>query len=223
MASMAAAYVKDLHNNFEELYATWLPSGKYKLGDYGPVRNATFDYEGNIQRDFKIQFSIQPSKAANYDYKSARAVTVKSIAKGSAGNATARLEIGFSGNQAILFNAAGCVFKRIRNLKDVGERIMQLREDKKWNEWNCLISSVLAAKATTVIISRARGASISLEASSPSVQIIDLADATIKLQATSSKNIGLKVVTEAGMIPLLGLHKIQKDGLGRRYWRQLRG
>jgi hypothetical protein len=74
------------------------------------------------------------------------------------------------------------------------------------------VTDAISAKSTTVIISDASNASVTLEADG-SVQRINLADASIKLAVTSSINKTYKVVTEPNVTPLIGLCQVQNGGL----------
>jgi hypothetical protein len=57
MATIEEQYTKELHNKYG-YFAAWDPGVKYKLGDYGKLKNKTvFERYGNIS-DLGIKFEI---------------------------------------------------------------------------------------------------------------------------------------------------------------------
>ncbi len=215
MPSMAKVYARDLHHNFETLYANWLPGTPLKLGDYGPINDKIFSGRGNINNQYKIKFASRRDKNEKYlDYTSARAVDVTSIEKGSIGPggviAKAGLDIKFSSKNAIFFNAAKCTIKSISNKAAVGSKIIQLFKQGKWVRSDAVVTEIVDGGATTIIISKEKQASISLEATSNAVQKIKLTDASIGLDIKTESKIAFKEITNQKLQPLMGLWGIKK-------------
>ena len=71
---------------------------------------------------------------------------------------------------------------------------------------------MVTAGATTIAVSGGRTASVVFEAKGD-VERIDLADAYVGLKVANQKNVGYLVEAEKGLIPLLGLSKIQSSFL----------
>jgi hypothetical protein len=213
MTTIAEIYCEDLHDNFQELYATWPIGNPLQLGDYGVLKkNSVFVRLGNVSQH-GIQFTTRsdPTKD-DYEYKSANEVEVKSYGKldGQAGGATinAHLEIEFASRRAVFFFAADCTYDSIDDQVALGNEIMARYDQKKWKgEW-VVVSSLLSAAATTAIVSGAKSGSISLEATA-NVDRVDLADANVGVAVKAEKNLDLKTITAQGMQPLMGLSQVQ--------------
>jgi hypothetical protein len=215
MATVTEIYCEDLHDNFQELYATWPPGNPLRLGDFGLIRDHdVFVRQGNIADKFGITFKPRDdSTGDDYEYTSSDSVTVAFHGKlnGNAGGGTvnAGVDIGFSSKNSVFFVAADCTTTSIEDQVTLGEEIMDRFAHKKWNRDWAIITSVIGAAATTVAVSGAANASISLEAKDSGLPAVNLADASIDLAISAEKNIGLKLVSATGTKPLIGLAQVQ--------------
>jgi len=91
----------------------------------------------------------------------------------------------------------------------LAEEIMKLYNQGKWEKEFAVVTGIMQAGATTVVISGSSNSSIALEASTPGATSIDLSDASLKLAITKAKDIAFKVITQGSLTPLIGLSKIQ--------------
>jgi hypothetical protein len=220
---LAKVYARDLHSQFKTLYANWLPDTPLKLGDFGPVNDyKIFQISGNItDRDYGIEFQTRGSRReTDYEYTSAHGVNVTSKAKGSSGpsgvNLKAGLEITFSRKNAIFFHAAKCSINLIANKVGVGKAIRQLIKQDMWDTKHAVVTEIVEGGATTIITSRERNASISLEAESETIQQINLAKVSGGLDIKASSKVGFSEVTTQGLQPLMELWAIQGKNLDFR-------
>lgn len=215
MSDLAESYTENLHDHFKILYANWPPGKPVSLGDYGTLEDDIFVSKGNIKRRFGIEFTeTSDDTKDDYDYKSADSTTINFFAKGDilpngSTNAKASVEISFSSEDAIFFNAADCIHKSIQDIDLVEDAIWKLLDQEKWDEDYVIVTTVLEAKASTIIASSGDKSSIKLEASADAVQSIKLSDASIGLNIKSESNIGLKIITKEGMTPLIALAGFQ--------------
>jgi hypothetical protein len=214
MKNMANAYADDIHNNFQMLYANWLPGNPLQLGDYGLMQGGLLNRMGNIAEK-EIAFTPRAdAKSVDQEYYSADSVEVKFNAKGSgtiSGGPTikASLDIIFSSQNSVFFYAAGCLVKSIEDKNTVGDQILKLVEQDQWNTEFVVVTDIVASDKTTVVISGSEQGGITLEASSAVIPNISLGDITTSLAVKWEKNIGFKAVTAEGMQPLFGLCKVQ--------------
>src|SRR5262249_26921849 len=126
-----------------------------------------------------------------------------------AANAKATLEIGFSSEDAVFFNAAGCVFHSVAKKMALGKELMKRYAAGEWKREWVIITDIIKAGATTIVVSGGSNASIVLEATGD-VNQIDLANADLGLAVKSSTNVGYQTVSAKGLVPLFGLCKIQR-------------
>lgn len=213
MASICETYTKAVWNNMKPLFANWEPGKPVQLGDYGVLSGRTFIHIGNV-KDYGINFASREDPELDHKYFSSEgAVDVKILAKGAPNisgvvNANATIEISFGRKDAVFFNAAECRFSMIQDKSCIGKEIMKLHKSDKWEKDWAVITDLVQAGSTTIAISATDQASVILEAKGD-IQKINLADASISLNVIMQKNVGYVVETMGGLIPLIGLSKIQ--------------
>jgi hypothetical protein len=117
----------------------------------------------------------------------------------------AALDIRFSGMNSIFFNACGCSVASISDKDKVFSKLLDQYYKGQWKKENKLITDVINADSTTVIISSASNAAISLEAENSDIKVIDITQASMGLKASSERNIGLSILTKGGLTPLIKL------------------
>lgn len=217
MNGIADIYTEEVHGNID-LYATWPPGEMLSLGDYGELRENQFERKGNVSNDFGVSFKVKkyPSNA-NYKFASLGKVQTAFNPKAQASLQgivkilNASLDINFSDSKAVFFNAANCSQSLIDDIEfKLAKEIISLYKKSKWNPDWVIVSKLISADSTTAIISGSGSASISLEASTPQVPMINLADASIGLTSKSEKDIGFSVITQGGLTPLFGLLKLKR-------------
>lgn len=220
MSNVAELYAQQLKKHFKILFANWEPGTPLRLGDYGIlVGGNIFVPQGNLQADF-TEFSgdaiktVTDSTKDQKEFKSESGVEVSFNAKGSLNPqgvelAKASLEIKFSSESSVFFNAAECETIRIANKVEVGDKLRQLLKNRKWDKRYCVVTDLVLSGKTIVAISQSKDSSISFEAESPEIEKINLGDASLKLNLTSNKDIGYKVDAKDGLVVLIGLSKIK--------------
>ncbi len=219
MKKLAKVYTENLHDHFVTLYATWPPGSPINLGDFGTLDGDIFIPKGNIKDKYGINFDLVIDDTNDdFEFKSSDSTEINFNSKGSLNpngivNAKASIEIKFSRNESIYFTASDCKNNRISNTKEVGETVVDLWGDDKWDADNVVITSLVESKATTIIVSAGKSSSIKLEANSDNIESINLSDSGIGLSVVSESNIGFKAITKAGMVPLIGLM-----GLKNLFW-----
>ncbi len=217
--SVAKAYANTVRKNQKVLYAVWEPGLPVELGDYGTMNGNIFVPLGNIREIEALKdFKITTRKDTTQDEKtftSQRGVEYKLIPKASASvqgiPVKASIEFNFSEENAVFFNAAGCVFEMIENKHQLGQKIKEIYEPDRsiWKKDFVLVTSVVHAKRALILVSTSSDFAIGFEAAGE-VPAIDLASASLNLNLKFQKSSGYKVNAEEGLIPLIGLGKIQR-------------
>ncbi len=132
MTGLGDIYTRGVHTNLAPLYANWEPTKPVRAGDYGTVsdKNNQFTYHGNI-KEFGVPFSLRTEHGASQrTFFSEGSGSLTFHAKGEASPgvpiaANATLEIQFSKENAVFFNAAGCRYQMVSDKEALGRMILQ--------------------------------------------------------------------------------------------------
>ena len=217
MASIVKIYTSAIKDNFRPLFANWEPGGRVELGDYGFLEDNVFVYQGNV-KDIGIKFKIRKDDTGDRKSFASQGTTQTNLSAGASGDVNsvakvnAEMEIKFSSEKAVFFNALDCKTDMIRDKAKLGEKLLELYKENKWKRSYVVVTDVVHSGATTIVISGSNDASICFQADTE-VKELDLADANLKFHISSQKNIGYKVVGESGLVPLIGFSKIQNKFL----------
>lgn len=216
MVNLADFYTDRLHKHFKTLYAVWPPGKPVHLGEVGVLKDGIFVPKGSLQH-YGIGFNVKAdTQAAHYEFTSSDSteVTTHIAGSGPAGGpvlVNGGLEVNFSNEKSVFFNAAGCLHHVIEDQISLGEDIMKRYEERSWDDALAVVTEVIAAGATTIVAAGGSDASVVFEATAK-VPTIDLSDASLKFNVRRQKNVGLKVVSEQGLTPLIGISKVQSMG-----------
>lgn len=206
-------YTDEVHENLSPLYANWEPGTPRRLGNYGVLDGNTFIYVGNI-KDLDIHIKVRHDTTPDKKSFTTQGSTQVRFGIGAGGtvdgavDVAGKLEVAFSSERAVFFNAAGCRTETISDQNALGQAIMALRDADKWNDNWAVVTDIVKAGATTVAVSGGAGSSVTFQASGTTAQI-DLADADLDLHVASQNNIGYTVDAGKGLVPLIGLSKVQ--------------
>ncbi len=194
------------------------PGAPLDPGDYGILNGDAFERIGNL-RDIGVTFSTKTEKQrSHHDFSSegVRKTTIEASASGNAGpiaKLKAALKLDFSRERGVFFNAADCVTEGISNTDALGKQLIKRYDEGDWKKKYVVVTQVVRAGTTTVIISLKAGASVSLEATGD-VQAIDLADASLRLRPVDNSSDSVYKVTSAeGMTPLMKLFRVKRSGI----------
>ncbi len=214
MSKIYKTYLNAIEKNLKVFSGNWLPGTPRTLGDYGTIEQGIFTRIGNIE-DIGVSFeTVEDTSADVYNFSSGTSLSYSGGAGASvdtaAVSANASVKISFSKSASVFFNAAGCVTTMIKNIDQIEEAINTgHKNDKfKWKNAYRVVTSLVDSAQTIVVISTSKSAGMTLAAASPSIEKIDLSDASLDLNVTSSSDVGFSVDAEKGLQPLLGLTKV---------------
>jgi len=212
-------YTEAIRDHFKVFYANWPIGEPIKLGDYGIMNGRIFIREGNIIDDYDIQFQSRiDTTQDHYYFKSTDSVKVEFFPKGSyiqpgMPRIKASMKIDFASEESVFFNAAGIKNHSIENLAKLGESILAMFKQKNWSEKRVIVTRLVQADSTTIIISGKSGASITLGAEGEAIPNIDLADASIRMSVRVDDGVAFKIITEDGYFPMIGI-----SGIKPKHW-----
>lgn len=202
-----------VHVNYPKYFANFPPNNPVKIGDFGYLKNDSFDYEGNVEAVFNIKIGeIRPGNHADVEFKSKAGVSVRASAKGdinASGIADANAEaiVEFKKANSVFFKATGCQIKLIEDKTSFGNQILNLFEENRWKKKFVVVTSIIEARTLNLFISHSENALIKLKANS-NLPDVNVFDAGVDCSVVQENGIANKWVAEENTIPLIGLSKI---------------
>jgi hypothetical protein len=202
--------------------ATWFPNVRISPGDIGIFEDHQFHSKGTL-KDFGVPFSVaKGGSPSELDYSSKDSVSVQVKLAGQApivgsnlAQADAGVTIRFSRQNSILFRATNCKSTRLSNLISIGKKIENMYSKDRWDKNLVVITQVIKAKGSTIVISHGSDSQIDLTAKGQlTAGIINLADINAGFKIVHESNIATRFVTEPNFTPLF-----EAWGLKRKLFR----
>lgn len=218
---IADQYTKEIQEQLK-YSATWFPNVPISLGDIGTLEDHQFHPQGNL-RDLGVPFgSYETGGESEFQFTSKNAVSVGVNLKGQAPlvasgitQAEADVTIKFGRENAILFKATGCTSTRIKDIKTLSETIKKRHANNEWKRSQVVVTQVITAKGTTVIISHGQNSEIVLSAKGNiGTGNINLADVSTEFKVISESNIATQIIAQPSITPLF-----EAWGLVRNPWK----
>lgn len=201
-------YCKELRKNLK-YHAAWLPNSKFELGDYGTLSDEVFSRIGNI-KNLGIPIKSRVNANLSLQFSSQGTTSVQIAPNASIAGTHAGLKINFSKKNGVFFYTKGNT-RSVQNYKEFSDKLLDLWKNEKWDLNHHVVTEIANSKSTTSIISSDSGASIELEASSPSIPSIDIANLDLKLNVKSEKSIHTKIITDGITTPLFRLSALMQS------------
>lgn len=224
-------YLREMKQNLG-YFATWLPNVPLDVGAIGVVdKDGRFRPETSLQQ-LKIPAPVVTGKGHGpIQWHSASDVSIDFKAAGHApvmGSALTApdvgVSIGFASKHAVAFGAVGCTIDRLADVEDVGIELIQRADAHLWKAEYIVITEIVRASSTTVLISDGKqarfDATISGHIPSGSVSI---GDASLALTMKSSNNVGLQFVAEKDLTPLFSAYRVKSTWFSGGRWVPARG
>src|ERR1043165_2742202 len=204
--SLAKQYTTEIAQGLQYL-PIWLPINTISIGDYGTIKDNSFERMGNLAQ-MNIPFTrARRSSTGTMRYYSQDGVSIFFKAVGTAplaGSALSAADAGFiinfSRSKVVVFEASGCKVEAITDLYDLGQTLIRRYQSNNWNEEFYVITEVVLADAATILISKSSGASIEIKATGKiGANAVSLADAEAGLKAVSTASMGMDLVAEKNL------------------------
>lgn len=202
-------YTDEMKKKFGFL-ATWLPGTPLILGDIGILNDNVFTHVAFLE-DFNIQFVTRVDTTGDdIEYSSTGAVSVATKMSGTVapqgstfGDIDAGFIVEFANENSVFFKANEIKTNLIENTAKLGDEILKLYHEGKWNKHWVVITELVAAKTATILISNTTNAKIELKASANvEAKKLDIADAKFDFGTTFSKGMNTKIIAQSGLTPL---------------------
>jgi hypothetical protein len=190
--------------------ATWLPNEAKSLGDVGYLREGLFEQWTSL-KDLGVAFSKKPPKSkALFDYQSSSGVSalVKAAEEtapqfSSIGKANAGVLITFSRAGAIVLSAPSCQIFEIDQVASLDRKLRELRRSKDWEKDWVVITKIVKAPSSTILVSGSANAAVELRAAGNlGPHGVNLARIGVGFSLARQRDMAVKLVAEGGLVPL---------------------
>jgi len=205
---------KAFNRHFTNHHANFPPSRPISIGDFGVIENNYIKVIGNIKSIYGIDYDILNDDSPTIEeFNSSDSVSISFTGKGElkpSGSIAAKacVDISFSSESSFFFSAGEVSYNSMKDIVLIGERIIKLYKEKKWKKEYVLITNLLQAKRTVLVISGASESSISIEAQSDSVLKLKLHDLSAKIDFGSSSKVAYKIIGDDILQIGMGLSKV---------------
>ncbi|MFZ2897006.1 MAG: hypothetical protein WA004_00185 [Saprospiraceae bacterium] len=221
MSLSMETYLRQMSNKFQ-YRATWSPYRKMQVGRFGSFSGSNWMEEGSLIDDFDLDIKISSDPGQNVlELTSETGVTISTKLSGKPSGAFAALSdteagiaVEFGAENAIVFRAKNITHHQLANKAAITRKIVDLWRKGIWKEHYLILSEVMEAASATILVSAGANAKIELKADATiETGNIDIADASLGLEAARDQNIGVNIVAKSGITPLY-----QVVGLKRKLW-----
>lgn len=221
--SVATHYTDEIREELEHL-GTWRPNEQLRLGDLGRMEGNRFIRQSTVEAELGLSVG-EPRlfNEENLSYRSEGTVVDRLGGSGdvsdpgaSVAGAGSEIEISFFRRNAILLDMMGCTSSQVEDQLMLGREIREIWRDGRWDPKWCVITELVQAQATTVLVARGSQASIGFKANAK-VELGDtfsLADAGLSLTRVRSTGIEFELVAAPGATPLMRGMRLKKN-----WWR----
>jgi hypothetical protein len=118
-------------------------------------------------------------------------------------NLDAGIIVEFSKENSTLFKANNTTSPSIKDIIKLGEQVLKLYREGKWNKNWVIVTDLVEAENATVIISNNSNSKIELKANANiDAPTLDIADAEFKFSTQFSRGLETKIISAEGLTPL---------------------
>lgn len=209
-------YVDEMKDHFG-YYAAWQPGIPLQLGDIGILNGNLFTPISNLDK-LDLPFTTRTDATTNdLEYSSKGAVSITTKLSGTVspqGSALAQGDVGiildFSSENAVYFKAEQATSDLIDDSLTIGNKVLSLFSQGKWDKNWVVITELVKAASATVVISSTSNSSLELKATA-NVQAadVDITNAALGFKAAFSKGIDTKIIAQSNLTPLFKLQGIK--------------
>jgi hypothetical protein len=222
MAQAPELYCREMHNGLG-FWATWLPGALVKLGDCGTIDDFAFSRRTTLA-GFGIEFEErEPESLGPLKHSSRKGVSVDFHAAGRAAtdvvpglpSGEAGVTLGFDSRAGVVFAASDAVQVEIEDTAKLEGDLQSAYLEQGYPDNYVVVTAVVRAKSSTVFLSLAKNAKVTLSASADLTDLIDLARADVGLKVARSHGLATQYVAEGEMTPLFKVMGFKKHWLKR--------
>lgn len=202
-------------------FATWLPNEALAPGDIGILREHLFQKMSSLTAEGIDFATSKGSKTENITHLDGASVNVHLKAAGTpepsmaVPTPKAGIAFDFVGEKSFVFYAQGCTVEAIDNLTDVERQIIEKYKLGEWDKPWHVVTHVVRADRTTILISERSGSRIEFSADGTLAAWTDLSAQT-NIEIAREQGTFTKVVGQRSMTPLFRAARLKASILGSR-------
>jgi len=204
-------YTHEMYKKFG-YFATWEPNRPLELGDVGVLYENEFTRLFNISKRFEsIKFDIfKDDTPGDLEYSSEGSVTICTKVAGTIPQigsvlteADAGITIEFNNEKAVVFKANETISPSIDDTVRLGEDIIQLYREGKWEKNWVVITELVKAGSASIFISNKKNGKVELKANA-NIQAtnFDIANAEFSFSPAFSGGLETRIIAQKGLTPL---------------------
>lgn len=222
--SVAGTYSRDVSRQLRYL-AAWPPSSPAEVGRVGSFYgDKVFDAETKLA-SFGISFGVEDSPDASQGELSYTSEGVSEFRIGAGGTlpsldgglvkAEAKVTISFTAEHAIVFRVSGLIYHTMLDQPQMARQVARLIKTGEWNrDWH-VVTQVVAASSSSVLISNASSAEVELALGAKvTVGGADLLSARFGPKVISQKHMSTVFVDEGNLAPLFRAKRVKRTVFG---------
>ncbi|MFF3849854.1 hypothetical protein [Streptomyces sp. NPDC002328] len=187
---------------------TWFPDSEVRLGDVGVFRRGQFERKASLEEwGISWRSRVRPGASPLYEHRSEGAVDVSSAVSAAGGapavTAGGGIDVRFTKADAVLFRAADCWSEEIEDIGAVEAEMKARHRDKKWPRRHAVVTEVVHAGWTTVLISDSRTDSARLRATADASALgWDALTAKARLEWAGGSGVSTRFLSRGELTPL---------------------
>ncbi len=220
MAEIVDYYLTEMADKFK-YYAAWLPGISLRLGDIGIINDQNQFIPKTSLKNRGITFEVrEDSKKDDLKHSSSEGVSISMKAAGEVLAGTKVLkpaDVGFIAEfgraNAVVFHADGVVSTRIEDIDKLVTDIAAKAEKNEWKKEWAVITELITADSSTILISNSNNARIEIKASAD-VPGLNIASADAKLGVAFESGMHTSIVAKNGLTPLFNVAKLESPDTG---------
>jgi hypothetical protein len=211
--SLQLKYVSSVRKQLKR-FATWDPGAPVRLGDYGVLRQRTFERLGHVDEfgiDPKQLGSIQ-SDPATFEFTTVGTTVAQAEASGR-GSATPKLPsarasitVRFAADDSLFIRAHESRWIELAHVREVADA---LRKTNRWDfSWK-IVAGLRTASSLSVLMGAEAGCSVKIEGSADALQQLNVGTLKTGTDVRVSGSAALKVIGAKGPF-LLDLIRVRR-------------
>lgn len=206
--SINQRYTRELRDNLNYT-ATWLPNVSLSLGDIGVLSRHQFTHRTNL-KNLNIPFTESVlGTGATYSYASSGTVTRHMKLAGQAplpGSALTELDAGitltFGKQHALVFLATDCRIKSIADQDPLKKAILDAYGANQWERNYVVVTELVVARSTSVIISEGSEGQYELKAKAGLVPTFEAMNVAGSFSLVHDSQISFNFLAKSSLTPL---------------------
>lgn len=200
-------YTQAVRKEAIDQFGNWPPYRDISVGDYGTISGNYFTPRGNVTDDFGIEIDTHLGRTTGHEiYQTS---DVRQIGATAEGGDVVGTKISFGREGGVYCIALGCTYEYAQNLRDLEQELVDLLGTKEWNPEHAIVTHLIRARSTTILISAGSEASIVLHANGKPLDFAALSKARGSIEYHNEHNLADKILSRNACTPVFTAKQLQ--------------